>query len=475
MCAAKIVDEALDNAVQAAGIFSQFSQEDTDRVVEAVFSAGFSSRTALAKMAVEETKLGIYEDKVIKNTVATLLVYDSISREKTVGIISENFDTGIIEIAQPLGPILAIIPMTNPTSTTLFKILIALKTRNPIIISAHHRAINSCRETVRICYEAALKADAPENCIQFFERGSREDTQELMRDPRLALILATGSGSVVKAAYSSGTPAIGVGAGNVPVFIEKSADIPFSVSQIMLSKTFDNGTVCASEQSLVVEKSISASVRQELVANGAHFLSPAEIKAVEKVAYDSGKDVMNVDIVGKSAGHIASLAGIKIPAGTRVLLAPLGGVGKEWPLSAEILAPILAYYECDDFSSAANLCIDLNFFGGIGHTAAIYSNDEAKIREFSILMNAGRILVNTPSSQGAVGGIYNTLLPSLTLGCGTGGKNITTDNISAKHLLNIQRICRRRSNERFMRLDMKSVMDGARTADELLAEYNKNF
>ncbi len=471
-----IVDETLAKACGAAAVFTQFDQAQVDRIVRAVFLAGLSQRVRLARMACEETGLGKWQDKVWKNVLATLYVYDDIKDVKTVGIIAEDPVSGITEIAQPLGPILAIIPVTNPTSTTLFKILIALKTRNPIIISGHHRATGCCREAVRICYEAALREDAPEDCIQFFDRGSREETRELMSDRRLALILATGGESVVKAAYSSSTPAIGVGAGNVPVFIERTADIPFAIDQILLSKTFDNGTVCASEQALVVDSEISRPVREELLKRKAHFLTPDEIRLLETVAYDRERQVMNADIIGQSVGKIAAMAGLTtISPDASILLAELDGIGDKIPLSSEILAPILAYYEADSLNNAVNLCIDINYHGGIGHTASIFSNDDEKIKQFALLMNAGRVLVNMPSSQGAVGGLFNTLPTSFTLGCGTGGKNITTDNVTARHLLNIQRICRRRVNERTGQLAEKMLFDENIAAAAIEKAYYMNY
>jgi len=453
------IEEVMQKATHAAAIFSQLSQEHTDRIVRAVYEAGFNNRVKLAKMAHEETGLGDWKDKVIKNVIATQFVYNDIKDLKTVGIISDDKESGIVEIAQPLGPIFAIIPVTNPTSTVLFKILIALKARNPIIIRPHTKAAKCSNETARICYEAALKADAPEDCIQWLDQTSREETQALMSHKDLALILATGGTGLVKASYSSGTPAIGVGAGNVPAFIEASADIPFSVEQIFISKTFDNGTICASEQAVVTEKSTADKVIAQFKARKAHFLTDEEIKKLESVAFDQEKGVMSMAVVGKTAVTIAKLAGIDVPADTRLLIAQLKGIGKEYPLSSEILAPILAFYTADDFDHAVNICIDLNFHGGIGHTVSLFSNNDEKINKFASVMNAGRIVVNMPSSQGAVGGVYNTLHPSLTLGCGTGGKNITTDNISAKHLLNIQRIARRRTNERLERFDKNLYFD----------------
>ncbi|HNV86275.1 MAG TPA: aldehyde dehydrogenase family protein [Candidatus Omnitrophota bacterium] len=469
------VDSIMEKASCAAAVFSQLSQEHTDRIVEAVYRAAFDSRVRLAKLAVEETGIGNWRDKVVKNVVATQLVYHDIKDLKTVGIISEDERKGIVEIAQPLGPIFAVIPVTNPTSTVLFKILIALKTRNPIIIRPHSSAIRCSNEAARICYEAALKEDAPEDCIQWLENTSRTETQVLMQHKKLALILATGGGSLVNAAYSSGTPALGVGAGNVPVFIEQSADVPFAIEQILISKLFDNGTICASEQAVVVERSIAAETMNEFKRKGAHFLSGEEMKRIENVAYDSGKGVMSVGVIGKTALEIAQMAGIEVPPDTRLLIAPLQGIGKDYPISSEILAPILAFYVAEDFKHAVNLCIDLNFHGGIGHTASLFSNDEAKIKEFACVMNAGRVVVNMPASQGAVGGMYNSLYPSFTLGCGTGGKNITTDNITARHLLNIQRISRRRVNQRFERFNKELYFDESLDSEAIEREYNRNF
>jgi acetaldehyde dehydrogenase/alcohol dehydrogenase len=469
------VDEVLEKASQAAAIFSQLDQEHTDRIVRAVYQAGFNNRVKLARMAQEETGIGKWEDKVIKNVVGTQLVYEDIRHEKTVGIISEDLESGITEIAQPLGPVLAVIPVTNPTSTVMFKILIAMKTRNPIIISPHRGAARCSIEAARICYEAALSEDAPEDCIQWIEHTSREETHALMSHRSLALIIATGGGGLVNAAYSSGNPALGVGAGNVPVFIEKSADIPFAVEEIFTSKTFDNGTVCCSEQSVVVEKEAAQKVMDEFRKRKAHFLTDAEIEMVEKVAFDEKRGIMSAAVVGKSPVAIAAMAGVKVPEDTRLLVAPLKGIGPEYKLSSEILAPIIGFFVANDFDHAVKLCIDLNFFGGIGHTASVFSNDEEKIKKFALLMNAGRIVVNMPSSQGGVGGIFNTLHPSLTLGCGTAGKNITTDNITARHLLNIQRITRRRVNQRFGGFDTSLYFDESMDAGAIEALYNRNY
>jgi len=466
--------EIVENAQLAAAEFHQYNQEKTDHIVEAVFRAGFKNRVKLAKMAQEETGMGLWEHKVIKNVLGTQLIYESIKNEKTVGVISSDTRTGIIEIAQPLGPIFAVIPVTNPTSTTMFKILICLKSRNPIIISAHRGAAKSCIETVRICYEAALEAGAPEDCIQIIPSGNRELTQLIMAHPKIALILATGGTNLVKAAYSSGNPAIGVGPGNVPVFIDESADIQFAVKSIISSKTFDNGTICASEQAVVVMHSIKKQVIKEFEKQQCYFLTPEEIKKIEKIAIDEKSMSMSPSVVGQPVAFIAQKAGITVPEGTLILLAQLNGIGKDFPLSTEVLAPILAFYSAVDYNTAVNMCIDLNYLGGIGHSACIYSNDEKRILEYSELMNAGRVLVNTPTSQGAVGYFFNNLAPSLTLGCGTGGKNITTENITAKNLLNIQRICRRMPNEMWFSYDLSKYLDESQDIDIILKDYYKN-
>lgn len=475
MSQTKDIYAAIKKAKAAAAIFAQLSQEHVDKIVYEVCKAAFDNRVMLAKLAVEETQLGKFEDKVIKNVVASQFIYEDIKNMKTVGIISEDEKSGITEIAQPIGPIFAITPVTNPTSTVIFKILIALKSRNPIIIRSHTRALKCSGKTAEICYEAALKADAPEDCVQWLHRTAREETHALMSHEDIALILATGGGSLVRAAYSSGTPAIGVGAGNVPAYIEKSADVPFAVKQIFTSKTFDNGTVCASEQAIVVEKPVADEVKKELKSGGAYFLSSEEIKKVEDFAYDKERGVMTADIIGQLPEVIAEKSGFDIPKGTSLLVAPLEGVGDDYPLSSEILAPVIAYYEAEDFDGAVNICIDLNFYGGTGHTASIFSNDDEKIKTFAELMDAGRIVVNTPSSQGGVGGLYNTLHTSFTLGCGTRGNNSTTDNITATHLLNIQRIARRRVNERFAGFDVNKYFDESLGFDTLEKEFNLNF
>lgn len=470
----KVADELLEKAVLAGALFYQFDQKETDEIVEKVFEACFNNRVRLAKMAAEETGIGIWQHKVIKNVVATQLVYESIRMEKTAGIISENPGADIVEIAQPLGPVFAVIPVTNPTSTVMFKILIALKSRNPIIISPPRRAIESCHKAVSICYQAALEAGVPEDCIQILPETNRELTHEMMIHPQLALILATGGTGLVHAAYSSGNPALGVGPGNVPVFIDQSADIPFAVENIVQSKTFDNGTICASEQAIVCEESIAGEVRQEFIRQKCHFLSGDQINQLEKIVFNYEKGIMSAEVVGQSVQKIAEMAGIRVPQNTAILMAEQDKAGEEYPLSQEILAPVLAFYETHDYDGAIKLCIDLNYLGGIGHTAGIYANDEKRILEFSKIMNAGRIMVNTPSVQGAVGGIFNTLPTSLTLGCGSGGKNITTENVSARHLINIQRVCRRNPNHQWFNFNQEEYFDESTDAKAMFGQYYKN-
>ncbi len=468
-------NELLERASIAAGVFNLLDQEQVNRIIKNVFEAGFNNRVKLAKMAAEETQLGVWQHKVMKNVLATQMVYENIKNEKTVGVISYDKITGITEIAQPLGPIFAVIPVTNPTSTVLYKILICLKTRNPVIISPHRRARKCCIEAANICYEAAIKAGAPEDCIQWVPKTSRDFTHACMTDPRLALILATGGTGLVKAAYSSGTPALGVGPGNVPVFFDESADIPFAVENVIDSKTFDNGTVCACEQAVVVEQKIAEQVIDEFKKQKCYFLNPEEIEKVGKIAIDIHSGLMSPMIVGQSVEVIAQLANIKVPNGTKILMAKLNGVGKNYPLSLEVLAPILAFYIEDNYENAIKTCIDLNYLGGVGHTASIYANNEKRISEFADLMNAGRVVVNTPSAQGAVGGLFNTLNTSFTLGCGAGGKNITTENISAVNLINIKRICRRRKNERWFDFDQTKYFNEDLSAEEINKEYNKNY
>lgn len=438
------IDEVMVKARNAADIFAGYDRQTTDRILKAVYEAAFNNRFRLAQMAYDETGIGKVDDKVIKNIIATRYVYYDIKDFPAAGIISEDPVSGITEIARPLGPVFAITPVTNPTSTVLFKILICLKTRNPLMISPHGAARKCSIEAAKICYEAAIEAGAPENCIQWLKRVSKDDVLAFMGHKKTALIIATGSVGLVKAAYSSGNPTIGIGPGNVPVYVGKTADVRFAVDQILASKTFDNGTICASEQAVVVSKHNAEELKAEFKRRKAYFLNPQEIAMLEPIAFNIPQKVMNASVIGQPAHKIAEMAGFEVPENTSVLIAPLEKVGIDSPLSFEILAPILAFYEVENFEQGITRCREINRYGGLGHTASIFSNDEAKIRHFAETMNAGRIVVNQPSSQGALGGTYNALQPSMTLACGTGGKNITTDNISARHLINIQRIAQRR-------------------------------
>jgi acetaldehyde dehydrogenase/alcohol dehydrogenase len=467
-------DEIVQRAQKAAAAFRELDQSQTDHIVRTVYLAAMDNRVRLAQMATEETGMGFGPHKVIKNVIASQLVYEHIKNHKTVGVISEDSFSGIIELAQPLGPVLVLIPAINPTSTTIFKILITMKTRNPLIISGPAIAKNCVAETAKICYQAALKSGAPEHCIQWLTKPNPKTTKELMSHRGLALILATGTGEMVKASYSSGTPTIGVGSGNVPVYIGVSADIPFAVQNIVTSKTFDNGSICASEQAIVVREKIAEKVMAEFEIQRAYFLSPDEIEKVGRIAYDKERGTMSVGVVGQSVQRIAQMAGIDVPVDASVLIAKLDKVSPQQPLSAEILAPILAFYVEESFEDAIARCMEVTRFGGIGHTAVIYSNNPERIEYFSQNLDVARILVNTPSTQGALGGTYNTLPPSFTLSCGSGGKNSTTDNITTRHLLNIHRICRRRVNQRWMSIDHRKFLDESLTAEEIEREFNKN-
>jgi acetaldehyde dehydrogenase / alcohol dehydrogenase len=468
-------EEIIDRACQAADAFHKLGQTDTDVIVRAVYLASLAERVRLGKMAHEETGIGVWQHKVIKNFIASQLVYEDIKNQRTVGVIADDPRNGVAEVAQPLGPILGLIPVTNPTSTTIFKSLISLKTRNALIICPHQAARRSIAAAAEICYQAALKAGAPENCLQWMDKVGPETMAELMSNRRLALILATGTDSLVRRAQTSGTPVIGVGPGNVPVYIGVSADIPFAVQSIISSKTFDNGSVCASEQAVVVRWEVADRVIEEFRKQHAHFMTAEETESVGRIAYDQDRGIMTAAVVGQSAPTIARMAGIQVPPETILLIAPLNAVGREFPLSAEVLAPILAFYIEDDFDSAIRRCSEITRFGGTGHTAVIYSNRDERIEYFARVINAGRILVNMPSTQGALGGILNTLSPSFTLGCGTGGNNITTDNITARHLLNIHRIARRRPNPRWATFSSSLLLDDRVSAEVIESEFNRNY
>ena len=430
--------ELVKRALAAQKAYAEYNQEKVDRIIAAMADAGYENARRLAAMAVEESGIGRVEDKVVKNQFASRNVYEAIKDMRTAGIINEDRAAGIIEIADPMGVVVGLIPTTNPTSTIIFKAMIALKSRNAIVFSPHPRSIKCSIETARVMEEAAVSAGAPRNLVNCLTMCTREATDELMRHPDVAVILATGGSAMVKAAYSSGKPAYGVGPGNVPAFVERSADIPMAVHNILTSKTFDNGTVCASEQAVVTEEVIAGQVEAEFKRQGAYFVNDSERPLLEKTVMQPNGGV-NPKVVGQSPEVIAKMAGIKIPEGTRVIVARLSEVGRGSPLSAEKLCPVLGFYVEKDWHRACERCIELLNIGGLGHSLVIHSNNDEVIREFGLRKPVNRILVNTPSSQGAIG--YTTgLQPSLTLGCGTKGNNITSDNVGPQHLMNVKRL-----------------------------------
>jgi acetaldehyde dehydrogenase/alcohol dehydrogenase len=428
----------------------------------------------LARLAIEETGMGILEDKVLKNSYASLLVYEDIRDRRTVGVIAHDPSRGISEVAQPRGPVLATIPVTNPTSTTIFKTLICMKTRNPVIFSPHRGARKCIRETSRILAAAAESAGAPADAVQCIARSQSDYVARLMRHPQLALILATGTSSIVRVAQQSGTPTLGVGPGNVPVYVHRSADVHLAARSIVFSKTFDNSTICGSEQALVVEPDVNRQLRPLLERAGAFFCTPEQMRALGAACIDVERQRMRAEIVGQPAPFIAGRAGFSVPERTRILIGEPEGVGPDHPLSYEILAPVLAYYQVQNYAQAIETCEALNRWGGVGHTVGVYANDESVVEDFA-KMNAGRILVNTPSSQGAIGGTFNTLRPSLTLACGTDAGNVSTDNISTDHLLNIHRVARLRPNSRWLDKARARSLDERVGADEIRELYDRNW
>jgi len=442
----------VQNAKSALDAFMAMTQEQVDKIVHAMTLAGIEHHMRLAKLAVEETKRGVYEDKIIKNLFATEYIYNSIKYQKTVGVIQANELEDYVQIAEPVGIIAGVTPVTNPTSTTMFKALISLKTRNPIIFAFHPSAQMCSSEAARIMRDAAIEAGAPEYCIQWIEEPALEATQYLMNHPGVSLVLATGGAGMVKAAYSSGKPALGVGPGNVPCYIEKTANIKRAVTDLILSKTFDNGMICASEQALILDQDIARQVIDYMKENKCYFLNEDETEKVEAIAIDSKKGTMNPAVVGKPASEIAKMAGIIIPKDTKILVAQLEGVGPEYPLSREKLSPILALYIVKDHTEGIETAEKIIEFGGLGHSAVIHSENDEVIKEFSMRIKAGRLIVNSPSSQGAIGDIYNTNMPSLTLGCGSYGHNSTTANVSAVNLINIKRVAKRRVNMQWFKV-----------------------
>jgi acetaldehyde dehydrogenase / alcohol dehydrogenase len=437
------LEKLVRQARTAAAVFTQFTQEDVDRIVKAMVLAGLGQAQHLARMAVEETKLGVMEDKVIKNMVATEFVYNYIKDKRTVGVIREFPERDLVEVAEPIGVIFSITPITNPTSTVLFKCIMAIKTRNAVIFSPHPNAWRCCSEAVKIMYETALKHGAPEGVFTCLESHTLLDNAYLMRHKDVGLIDATGGPGAVKAAYSSGKPALGVGPGNTPVYLEKTADLSTAVTDIILSKTFDNGTICASEQTAVIDDEIYDVVLKKFAELGTHICNAKETELLARTVIDPKTGFMQPMAVGQKAADIARLAGLSVKPGTKLLIAPIRGVGREHPLSVEKLFPVLAVYRAKSVDEALKVCIDVNHAGGLGHTAVIFSRNEEVIQKFGEVINAGRILVNSPGSVGAVGGVYNDLAPTFSFGCGTGGGNSTTDNVNIYHYLNIKRVARR--------------------------------
>ena len=425
-------------AGEAAAAASELTQAQVDIIVEAMAIAGYDHAGELAQMAVEETGFGKYEDKVIKNRIASRNLFEYIKDMKTAGVITEDNENGLWEVAVPVGVVTALIPSTNPTSTTIYKCIICMKSRNPVILSPHPAARRAIARACEIMLEAAVGHGAPENMFQCLSEVHMAGTNELMKNDGVALILATGGRDMVRAAYSSGRPALGVGPGNVPAFIERSADIPEAVRRIIASKTFDNGVICASEQSVVTENCIAERVADEMARQGCYFLSDGEAAAVARIMTRApGK--LNPGIVGHTACDIASMAGLKLPGNTKVMVYKEKGVGDKYPFSIEKLSPILAFYSEEDWHSACLLCIKLLNYNGAGHSMAIHSQNMDIIREFSLRKPVSRLLVNTPASQGAVGAT-TALAPSFTLGCGAVGGSATSDNVTPLHLINIRRV-----------------------------------
>ena len=449
------LEEAIARTREAQKVFATYTQQQVDKIFLAAASAANKARISLAQMAVEETGMGIVEDKVIKNNYASEYIYNAYRNTKTCGVIEEDKAFGTKKIAEPIGVIAAVIPTTNPTSTSIFKCLLALKTRNAIIISPHPRAKNSTIAAAKIVLEAAVAAGAPEGIIDWIDVPSLDMTNTVMKEADI--ILATGGPGMVKAAYSSGKPALGVGAGNTPAIIDDSADILLAVNSIIHSKTFDNGMICASEQSVIVLESIYDAVKEEFAARGCYFLDPAETEKVRKTIIING--ALNAKIVGQPAAKIAELAGVTVPEGTKILIGEVESVELSEEFAHEKLSPVLAMYKAKDFAEALDKADKLVEDGGFGHTSSVYLNDVTeteKLNAFAARMKTCRILVNTPSSQGGIGDLYNfKLAPSLTLGCGSWGGNSVSDNVGVKHLLNIKTVAERRENMLWFRAPEK--------------------
>jgi acetaldehyde dehydrogenase (acetylating) len=425
-------------ARQAQPLLAELSQEQIDQIVTAMADAVTPHAEALARLAVEETGFGVVEDKIQKNLFGSRQVYEFILPMRTVGVVGRVEHRKVVEIAEPFGVVAAIVPSTNPTSTAIYKVLIALKARCPIVISPHPSATRCITRTVELMAEAAARAGAPAGSIGWMNTVTLEGTQELMKAREVAVILATGGMGLVRAAYSAGKPAYGVGPGNAPCYIERSADLPKAASDIMTGKTFDNGLLCSSPNSVVVDEAIAEETRRQFQSLGAYFMNDAEGDALAKVLVTAQR-LPNPALVGRPASVIAEKAGLKLPDGTRVLIAPLKGVGRDYPLSIEKLSPVLSWYVVSDWRQGCERCIEILRYGGMGHTMAIHSENEDVILQFGLRKPAFRICVNTPTTHGSIG-LTTGLDPAMTLGCGGWGGNITSDNISPRHLLNIKRL-----------------------------------
>jgi acetaldehyde dehydrogenase (acetylating) len=425
-------------AKAVAPVLAEFSQGQIDAIVDAMAAVATANAEALARLAYEETGFGVVADKIQKNLFASQKIYNFIKPMKTVGVVARFDDRKVIEIAEPFGVVAGIVPTTNPTSTAIYKILIALKARCPIVLSPHPSAVRCITRTAELLNEAARKAGAPEGAINWMTTVTLEGTQELMKARETAVILATGGMGLVRAAYSAGKPAYGVGPGNAPAYIEGSADLAKAVRDIITGKTFDNGLLCSSENSVVVDAAVAGEVKRLFTANGARFLAADEIDRLGK-ALVTPQRLPNPAFVGRSAVHIAGQVGIQVEPGTRVLIAELTGVGRDYPLSIEKLCPVLSFYVVRDWKEGCERCQQILRYGGMGHTMSIHSRNEDVILQFGLKKPAFRIVVNTPTTLGSIG-FTTSLDPSMTLGCGGWGGNITSDNISPKHLLNIKRL-----------------------------------
>ena len=472
------VDELVKKAQEAEIGYKDLTQEQIDEIVKQMAIAAEESHMLLAKAAVEETKRGVYEDKITKNLFASEYIYHNIKYDKTVGIIRSNEQEGYDIVAEPVGIIAGVTPVTNPTSTTIYKSLIAVKTKNPIIFGFHPSAQNCSIMAAKIVRDAAIKAGAPEGCILWIEHPSLLATSTLMQHKDVKIILATGGAGMVKSAYSCGKPALGVGPGNVPCYINKTANLRQSCTDVVLSKTFDNGMICASEQSVIVDKEISKEFEDIMKEYGCYFLNEDETKKLEKYAIkkDNGKVNINADIVGQSAYTIATNAGVKVKEDTKILIAKIDGVGDKYPLSREKLSPILAYYIVKNEDEGIELAKKLLDYGGLGHSAAIHVNDDKVLKKFELELKAGRIIVNSPSTHGGIGDIYNTYTPALTLGCGTFGGNTTTDNISTSNLINLKRVAKRKVNMQWFKVPEKIYFErGSISYLKVMKDISKVF